>query len=365
MKNTNKRLLSLDAIRGATIAAMILVNFPGSWNHVFSPLLHAEWNGITVTDFIFPFFLFIVGVSIVLAYSKRLQDGRKDKSLYQKLLFRGIKIFALGVLLGLIPAFEFSEVRIAGVLQRIAIVFVVCTLIFLHMDWKKQVYTLLGLLVGYWLIMVLVPYPGSGEVLLEPGRNVAAWIDQLLLPGKMWNGSWDPEGIFSTLPAIGTGILGMLAGQLLLSSLSEGEKALRLMVAGMMLTLVGLFWSLFFPINKNLWTSSYVLVTGGVACGFLGTFYYWIDIKGKDKGISPWIVFGSNAIAVYVLADVLSLFFYVWPLGESSLSERFMFSAIEAGALPEMASMVFGLLFVLINFVPAYVLYQKRIFIKL
>ncbi|AWW28779.1 heparan-alpha-glucosaminide N-acetyltransferase [Echinicola strongylocentroti] len=365
MKEKGTRLISLDALRGATIAAMILVNFPGSWDSVFPPLLHAHWNGITPTDFIFPFFLFIVGVSIALAYSKSLSNGLPKRDLYKKTLIRGVKIFVLGVVLGMIPQFDFADIRVAGVLQRISIVFVVCSFLFLQSGWRSQVFVMTFILIGYWLTMVLIPDPVTGEVMLEPGDNVAAWIDLRLLPGKMWNGNWDPEGIYSTLPAVATGILGMLAGKLLLSDKDKIEKAAHLMVMGFALTLLGLFWSLFFPLNKNLWTSSYVLVTAGVAFGFLGAFYYWVDVKGNRWGTKPWIIFGSNAITVYVLADVLSLLFYVWLFDDASLSAHFMEVATDAGMMPELASMVFATMFVAVNFVPAYLLYQRRIFIKL
>lgn len=245
MANKNKRLISLDVLRGMTIAAMILVNFPGSWEHVFPPLHHAQWNGITPTDFIFPFFLFIVGVSIVMAYAGKME---MDKTIvYKKLFFRGAKIFALGVLLGMIPEFDFSAIRVAGVLQRIALVFVACTLMFLNLDWKQQAYLGLLLLVGYWLMMTLIPTPGFDRPMLEPGKNLAAWVDQYLLPGKMWQDTWDPEGVFSTLPAIATGILGMLAGQLLKSQLKEVEKANNLMVIGLVLTLWGVVLGMVFP----------------------------------------------------------------------------------------------------------------------
>ncbi|GGF46231.1 acyltransferase family protein [Echinicola rosea] len=365
MANKSKRLISLDALRGITIAAMILVNFPGSWDHVFPPLHHAHWNGITPTDFIFPFFLFIVGVSIVMAYSGRLDGPGAKGSMYRKVFFRGAKIFLLGILLGMIPAFDFSAIRVAGVLQRIAVVFVVCTILFINLGWKRQAYLALILLVGYWLAMTLIPTPGLGEVVLEPGRNLAAWIDQQLLPGKMWQGDWDPEGLFSTFPAVATGILGMLAGQLLKCNLKDTDKANNLMIVGLILTLWGVGWAWFFPINKNLWTSSFVLVTGGVAFSFLGALYYWIDIKGHKQGTRPWVIFGSNAITVYVLADLLSLVFYQLPLGEKSISEHFMHGAIHLGMMDKIASMVFAMCFVAINYIPAWLLYRKGVFIKL
>ncbi|QDH80529.1 DUF1624 domain-containing protein [Echinicola soli] len=365
MAYRSTRLISLDALRGITIAAMILVNFPGSWDHVFPPLHHAQWNVITPTDFIFPFFLFIVGVSIVMAYSGKMDAPLDKGDIYKKLLFRGAKIFILGIILGMIPEFDFSSIRVAGVLQRIAVVFVVCTIMFINLGWKQQAYLALALLVGYWLAMTLIPTPGIGQVVLDPGRNLAAWIDQQLLPGKMWQGNWDPEGLFSTFPAVATGILGMLGGQLLKSNLKDTDKANKLMVVGLILTLWGVLWAWFFPINKNIWTSSFVLVTGGTAFSFLGAFYYWIDIKGNQQGTKPWIIFGSNAITVYVLADLLSLVFYQLPMGGKSISEHFMHGAIHLGIMAEIASMVFAVLFVFINYIPAWLLYQKKVFIKL
>ena len=352
-------------MRGFTIAAMILVNYPGSWQSVYSPLLHADWDGLTPTDLIFPFFLFIVGVSIALAYSRRLDAGGSKRDMYRKILVRSLKIYAVGMILNLIPDFNFLDLRWTGVLHRIAIVFFVCAILFLTTNWKTQVWLALIILVGYWLAMVLIPVPGQGVVSLEPGLNLAAWIDSQFLPGRKYQGTWDPEGILSTLPAIATGITGLLAGRLLLVKISPQEKANYLMALGLLSVALGYFWHLGFPVNKNLWSSSFVLITSGLASWVLGAIYFMVDIKGKSKGTNVGIVFGANAIAVYVLADLLSLIFYRLPVGGQSLNQQFVSGFSNAGMQPEFASMLYALLFVSINFIPAYILYKKKIFIKL
>lgn len=365
MSANKSRLRSLDVFRGLTIAAMILVNYPGTWDYVFPPLEHAPWHGITPTDFIFPFFLFIVGVSISLAYSAKIDQGTRPQELYPKIISRTVKLFLLGIFLGLIPTFDFMNVRIAGVLQRIALVFLASSFLFLHTSWKKQVYIALGILLAYSLALTLLPMPGTGLVSLEPGQNIAAYVDRLLLPGKMWQGDWDPEGLLSTLPAIASGILGLLAGKILLSSLMPGKKALNLMSLGMLMIIAGLLWSLFFPLNKNLWSSSFVLVTSGAGFSVLGMLYYWLDMEGHQRGTFPWLVFGSNAIAVYVLADLLSLIFYSSGFWGLSLSETYMEAMMAAGIAPRLASMGYAILFVGINYLPAFWLYKRKIFIKL
>jgi predicted acyltransferase len=365
MKPTITRLISLDALRGFTIAAMILVNYPGSWSHVYPPLLHAEWNGMTMTDFIFPFFIFMVGVSVAFAYSKRLDEGVPKAGMYKKIIIRALKLFVLGIFLNLIPDFDFSHMRIAGVLQRISIVFLASSFLFLNVGWKKQAYLGGGILVFYWLCMTLIPTPDEGVVMLEPGRNLAAWIDRMFLPGKMWEGSWDPEGFFSTLPAIVTGILGLLAGRILLSNFNENLKSNYLMSIGLVLVLIGLLWAQFFPINKHLWTSSFTLITGGAGFIGLGASYFLVDILGKKKGTSIGIIFGANAISVYVLADVLSLVFYGFEIGGQSLNAHFLDLFTSIGLPVKLVSMLYAILFVMINFIPAYILYKKKIFIKL
>lgn len=359
------RLTSLDAMRGFTIAAMILVNYPGSWQYLYQPLEHAEWHGLTPTDLIFPFFLFIVGVSIALSYTKLLEKGTDKKALYRKIIFRAIKIFAVGILLSLIPNFDFSNIRIAGVLQRISIVFLVCSFIFLNTSFRAQVWMGIITLAAYWLAMTLIPTPGVGEVRLDKGINLAAWVDSVMLPGRMWQGTWDPEGILSTFPSIVTGITGLLAGHLLLSKRTPYEKSILLMVAGFGAVTLGYIWGLTFPVNKNLWSSSFVLVTSGLGSLLLGALYYIVDIRNYTSGTKPGIIFGANAIAIYFLSDVISIIFYTIPFGSASLNNHFMAGLMAIGLAPKLVSMLYAIIFVCINFCIAYILYKKKIFIKL
>lgn len=365
MSSQPKRLISLDALRGFTIAAMIMVNFPGMEEHVYFTLRHTRWNGLSFTDNIAPIFLFVIGVSIVFAYNKRLADGTSKSSLYKKIIFRSLKIFAVGMFLNLMPDFNFSDVRWTGTLHRIAFVFFFCAVIFLNTNWKQQAWIAALLLVGYWLLLTVVPTPGAGKVMLEPGINIVAWVDSKLLPGKMWQGTWDPESILSTIPSIVSGITGMLAGRLMIGNDSPYQKVSYLMTAGMLSAIVGYFWGLVFPVNENLWTSSFVLVTSGFACLLLGAMYLLVDIKGYTKWTRPGIIFGANAIAAYVLADILALFFYRVKFGGLPLNEKAVTSLINVGLQPELASLLYALFFVGMNFIPVYFLYRRKIFIKL
>ncbi|MDP6966961.1 MAG: heparan-alpha-glucosaminide N-acetyltransferase domain-containing protein [Candidatus Marinimicrobia bacterium] len=369
--NKTGRLISLDAARGFTIVAMITVNHPGSWEHVYAQLRHKDWNGITFTDLIFPFFLFFVGVSIALAYTKRLESNAPRSDMYKKIVTRSAKIFAVGIFLNVLhpvllyPDFSFSDIRVAGVLQRIALVFLACAFLFLYCNWKTQAWIGTATLLTYWLAMSLIPTPGEGKPMLEPGVNLAAWIDSILLPGKMWKGTWDPEGLFSTLPAIVTGITGMLAGKLLLSKISQQEKVNYLLLSGFFAVIIGSIWGTIFPLNKNLWTSSYVLVTSGIASVTLGIIYYALDISGKIKIARPGIVIGANSITVYVLAAFLAIIFYNIPFFGQNLNNHF-FNAFTGIGLPfKLVSLMYAIIFICVNYIPAYVLYRQKIFIKL
>ena len=360
-----QRLLSLDAFRGFTIALMIIVNDPGSWSHVYAPLLHAEWHGITPTDLVFPFFLFIVGVSIVLAFSKRIKGGANKKSLYRKIIIRSLKIFLVGIFLNLFPNFDFADLRVAGVLQRIAIVFLVCSFLFLHLDWKKLAITGAVILVGYWLAMTLIPVPGIGEANLEPGKNLAAWIDSILLPGRMWQGTWDPEGLLSTLPAIGTGITGMLTGILIIGTLPLDRKIIWLFLLGFFSFILGGVWDWFFPINKNLWTSSFVLYTSGAAALTLAASMFIVDVLHIKSWTRMGRIFGANAISVYVFAGILPDLLSGVKIGGYSFNSLFMETLTNIGLAHKFASLLYAIVFALICYIPAYILYKKKIFIKL
>jgi len=367
-ENSSGRFISLDAFRGFTIAAMILVNFPGNGEHVFPPLEHARWNGWTPTDLIFPFFLFIVGVSIVLSLTKRKQHAGSMAPLHRKIIWRAVKIFAVGLILNalaLIPEFHLSELRITGVLQRIAIVYLVCSFLFLHASLRWQVIIGAAVLLLYWLAMMFIPVPGVGIRMFEPGVNLAAWVDNKLLPGAMWQGTWDPEGILSTFPAVVTGITGVLAGVLLKSDHTQERKIILLFSAGFCAIILGRIWGWFFPINKNLWTSSFVLFTSGLAAMTLAVTMFVVDVLGHVRFVKPSVIFGSNAITVYVLAGILSPLFYELNIRGASLNMHFFRLFTGAGIHPQLVSALYAFLYVCIIYVPAWLLYRRRIFIKL
>ncbi len=359
-------MISLDALRGFTIAAMIIVNSPGSWSHLYEPLAHAPWNGLTPTDYIFPFFLFIVGVSIALAYQKRLNDGSDKMPLVKKIIIRSIKIFALGVFLWLWPKFDWSEgVRWVGVLQRIALVFLPCALLYLYTDWKTQLRIAIGILIGYWILMAYIPVPGIGiPDLSVPEKNWAHYIDSQFLPGKLWQTTWDPEGLLSTFPSIATGIIGMLIGKLILNIKNPYEKLTQLFLYGFGMMVIGGIWKWFFAFNKNIWTSSYVLVTAGMATLTLAGFIYIIDFKNIKSWAKLGCVFGANSIAAYVLAGMLLVIFYDDFLLGFFLNNLFMKQAMVWGVAAKMASFLYAIFYMMIIYIPIYFLFRKGIFFK-
>ncbi|MGF1638733.1 MAG: acyltransferase family protein [Cyclobacteriaceae bacterium] len=357
------RLLSLDAFRGFTIAAMIIVNNPGSWSFVYPPLLHAEWHGITPTDLIFPFFLFIVGVSIALAYSRQLAAGREPSSMVAKILKRSLYIFLLGLFLNLFPFFDFGNLRIPGVLQRIAIVFLVCALLFLYTSWKSQAFIGAGLLLLYWLVFVWIPVPGVGVANLEPGTNIAAWLDSLLIPGNLYQGNWDPEGLLSTLPSIVSGISGMLVGILFTKGYHHDRLTIWLFVSGFIAFVSGSVWDWFFPLNKNLWTSSFVLYTSGLAAMTLAFFYFVIDVLGHKRWTKVGLIFGANAITAYVLSGMLARLITI-KIGDQSIKSAMLSWLDNSWLAPQFVSLIWALFYCTVCFIPVYILYKKRIFIK-
>ncbi|MGV3764211.1 acyltransferase family protein [Parapedobacter sp.] len=353
-----RRLVSLDAFRGFTIAAMIIVNTPGSWDHVYAPLRHASWHGITPTDCIFPFFIFIVGISITLSYRKMLTAGRPKVALVGKTLKRAVLIFLIGIFLGLFPDFAFEEIRIPGVLQRIAVVFLVCALLYLYTSWQQQAIIGSALLLLYWVALIGVPVPGVGTGVLEPGKNLAAWIDSLLIPGTMWQGTWDPEGIVSTFPAIATGVSGMLVGKLLaIEDMLHERKVIWLYAGGLSAFLLGSAWGWVFPINKNLWTSSYVLYTAGLATMVFGSLFFIIEVLKYSAWAKVGLVFGANAITAYVIGGLL-------PELLGSLNTWYVQQFVE-GDWAKAFSLIWAIGVCILCYIPIYVLYKKRIFIKI
>lgn len=355
----SKRLRSLDAFRGFTVAAMIIVNTPGSEEHAFAPLLHASWNGLTPTDCIFPFFIFIVGISITLSYGKLLATGRTKRELIGKTLKRAALIFLIGVLLGLFPDFDFTEIRWPGVLQRIALVFLACALLFLYTGWRQQAVIGAVVLLAYWVALLFVPVPGVGTGAMEPGRNLVAWIDSLLIPGSMWQGTWDPEGILSTFPSVVTGISGMLVGKLLsVASMPHERKVSWLYLGGLLAFLLGSMWGWVFPLNKNLWTSSYVLYTSGLAAMIFASLFFVIEVMGRQKWAKIGVVFGSNAITAYVIGGIL-------PALLAGLNTWYVSHFIEGGNWPQVASLFWAVGICALCYVFVYLLYRQKIFIKI
>lgn len=373
--DTSTRLLSLDFFRGITVAAMILVNNPGDWGHIYAPLEHAAWNGWTPTDLIFPFFLFIVGVSITFALGGQRSSGQ---GLIQKIVKRSATLFLLGLFLNFFPRFDITTVRIPGVLQRIALVYLACSLLFLKTTPRQQVYLLCGILIGYWLLMTVVPVPGVGYANLEPESNLSAWLDRIILtPAHVYKPAkvWDPEGLLSTIPAIGTGILGLLTGTWLRSTRPVAEKVAWLFAAGCLATLGGLIWDGFFPINKALWTSSYVLLAGGLALLGLALCYWLIDVQtgvahNYRWGILPFVAFGVNAITVFFLSGliprVMNLIHVTKPDGTETGLRDYLYRSFIAPPFsdPKNASLAGALTFVLIWFGILWWMYRKNVIIK-
>lgn len=366
------RLLSLDAFRGITVAGMILVNNAGDWGHIYAPLEHAAWHGWTPTDLIFPFFLFIVGVSITYALSG---EGRKaDRTgVIGKIVKRSAALFLLGLFLNFFPRFDISTVRVLGVLQRIALVYLACSLIFLKTTPRQQLWVLFSLLAGYWLLLTAIPVPGVGYANLEPETNLAAWIDRIVLtPAHVYRPArvWDPEGLLSTLPAIGTGIIGLLAGRWLRSDRSATEKVAWLFVAGCLLTLTGLIWDGVFPINKALWTSSYVLLAGGLAMLGLAMCYWLIDVKSYRRWAMPFVAFGVNAITVFFLSGLIPRMMNLIHLSQPNGSEvnlrEYLYQTFIAPpfADPKNASLAGALTFVLIWFGILWWMWKKGVIVK-
>ena len=354
---TRERLISLDVFRGLTILLMTIVNNPGDWGNVYPPLLHAEWHGCTLTDLVFPFFVFIMGVAVPLA----MPDKIYDETTFNKILVRSLRMLCLGIffnffgkiqLFGLegiplligrlaitiavgyalmgnfsskvknILAFSilliylflaysgieaYHDVRLPGVLQRIAIVYFVVSLLYLKTSHKTQIITGVVLLLGYWALMTLIPVPGFGAANLEKGTNLAAWLDSIILKGHMYRGTvtWDPEGILSTIPSIVNGIIGLLIGQILMREISKTQKATKMAIAGIALIIAGLLWNIIFPINKSIWTSSYVLYTTGLAATFLSILYYVIDIADYKKGFKPFLIWGVNPMIVFFTSQII------------------------------------------------------------
>jgi predicted acyltransferase/4-amino-4-deoxy-L-arabinose transferase-like glycosyltransferase len=376
------RLVSLDVFRGVTIAAMILVNEPGSWSAIYPPLVHAEWNGVTPADWIFPFFLFIVGISITFSLGKQIDSGDVGRRAYYKIFRRAVVLFALGILLEAFPFyniwtaswFDPATLRIMGVLQRIAICYLAASLVFLHTNRKRQALIAAAILLAYWALMTLINVPDCAVTTIDDRTcNLAAYIDRVILgTNHIWAQStvFDPEGILSTFPAIATTLAGVLTGQWLRSVRSGSRKFAGMIFAGVILTFTGWLWSFWFPLNKSLWTSSYVVYTAGLALCFLAVCYWLCDLKCYRKWSMPFLVFGSNSIVLYAGATVIGKTLETIEIPTVNdktilLQEKIFNELFLPFADPMNASLFYAVSFVLVSLLFLWSLYRWKILIKI
>jgi len=357
------RILSVDIFRGMTIILMILVNTPGTWSSVYAPLLHAPWHGYTPTDLVFPFFLFIVGTSIAFSY----QNKKIDSSTYKKITVRSLKLIGLGLFLGAFtisfPFFkDWTDIRFPGVLQRIGVVFFFAAILFINVKWKTLLGITITLLVGYWLLMTLVPVNGMVSTLERAPNNLANYIDLNVLGTHMWQADYDPEGLLSTIPSICSALLGVFTGLILTSK--QAKKATILVGIGGSLLIIGHIWDLAFPINKALWTSSFVLVTAGWANLILALIYYITDVKKIQFG-SIFRYAGANAIIVYFLSSFIANIMGQIKIGDTSLHGWLFQNIFVHGVISmQFSSLLYALTVVLFYCFLAYFLYQRKIFFK-
>ena len=396
-----ERLLSLDVFRGMTVAGMLLVNDPGSWASIYPPLEHAEWNGWTPTDLIFPFFLFIAGITTYLSLSARRARGDSESAIRAQIIRRGVLIFLFGFLVNGFPYFTFGDVtgiadptfiqrvgdrllhwRIMGVLQRIGVAYMCAALLTQKTTLKQQVAIIAGLLLGYWFVMTALPVPGEGTIgallLSEGPRTMAAWTDRLVLDWSRWglgnhlwvsSKTWDPEGVLSTIPAIATAMLGNLAGRWIGQRYALSERLSGLFGAGAVGMMVGSMWHWVFPINKSLWTSSYVIFTAGMACVSLATVMWIVDFYKVRGWTKPFVVYGVNPIVAFVGSGVLARCIYsifkVSHDGKRISLEAWIHQTFFASWLsPVNASLAFAITFVLFWYAILHVLYKRNIILK-
>ena len=356
-----KRLVSLDAFRGATIALMVIVNSPGDGSHAYGPLNHSAWNGWTITDVVFPSFLWIVGVAMTLSLGKRVAAGIPKSQLFAQVLRRALILYVLGLVLYGFPRYDLSTLRLMGVLQRIAICYAIAAAIYLTTSLRGQIIWIASLLTSYWLIMMLIPVPGYGAGHLDVERNLAHYVDWIVLGAHNYASTktWDPEGIISTLPAIATALFGIMAGHILRLRKELAERTTWLLVAGNLLIALGLICDHWLPINKKLWTSSFSLFMAGLDFVMFAICLWLIDGRGYQRFVKPLVIMGMNAIAVYMASE----------MGEAVLSalhsRRWIYQTFFAPlASPYNASLIYAVTYMLLMYLIAYVMYRRRLFLR-
>ena len=368
----NTRLVSLDVMRGLTIAFMILVNNNGDGERAYWALKHTQWNGFTPTDLVFPTFLFLMGVSIVFSTDSRLARGAEKLSLVTHALRRSIILFLLGLVVNGFPFFTPATLRIYGVLPRIAICYLAGSMLYVvSRRVSDKVFLLAVSLIGYWILMRWVAVPGYGLPgrdipLLDKDANLTAYLDRHIFPGRLYEVTRDPEGLLSTLPALGTTLAGILAGLWLRSSRTLQTKAAGLAASGLLgLASAGL-WNFWFPINKKLWTSSYVLYAAGWSLLILALCIWLVEIRQWKKGLSFWLTFGTNAISAYVFAELLqSTLSVIFVRGHVTVQKALYLAILHTVPSAPFASLLYSLGFVAVCWIPIFLLYRKHIWIKI
>jgi predicted acyltransferase len=365
-----KRLVSLDAFRGLTMGLMVLVNNAGSGRDSYMQLRHSAWHGWTLTDTVFPSFLWIVGVAITLSLGKRLAQGVERSRLLVQAFRRAAILFVLGMAVYTFPNFDLGTQRILGVLQRIAICFLVASAIFLYTNLRGQICWLIGLLAVYWVLMTMAPAPGYGPGRLDVEGNFAHYVDRMVLGRHNYapTRDWDPEGLVSTLPAIATTLFGLLAGRLLAMRKSLGERTARLFAAGCVLLAAGLILSHWMPINKKLWTDSFCLFMAGLDFVVYAIFVQIVDGAGWRRAVKPFVILGMNAITIYMVsefaAEILDAVRVQAAGGAVSLQRYLYHTLFVPLASPANASLLYSLAFTGAMYLVAYAMYRRGWFLR-
>lgn len=364
-----ERVVSLDAFRGATMALMVVVNTPGDYGHVYAPLEHSRWNGWTPTDVVFPSFLWIIGVAMTIVLTRRLAAGVSRSRILSQAFRRAVTLYVLGLVVYAYPNFDLSTQRIFGVLQRIAICYLIATAIYLTCNVRGQVIWILSLLGGYWLLMTMVPVPGYGAGRLDVDGNFAHYIDRVVLGAHnyAYTKTWDPEGIVSTLPAIATVLLGVMAGHILRIERSLSQRAAWLFAAGVLLLAAGQVCNIWLPINKKLWTSSFSLFMAGLDFVIFAGMVWLVDVRGYKRFAKPLVIMGMNAITVYMVSELLDQVFnsiHVTSGGQAATLHAWLGSLFGAVASPYNASLLFAIVYTLLMYLVAYVMYRRGWFVR-
>lgn len=395
MSSQSERLVSLDVFRGMTVAGMLLVNNPGTWSAIYPPLEHAAWNGWTPTDVIFPFFLFIVGITTELSLRVRRARGDDESAILRQILRRGALIFLFGFLLSGFPYFTWPPAmpeatfldrvidrvqhwRVMGVLQRIGVAYLVGGLLTWRTSLRQQLVIVGALLFGYWALQTLVPVPDTGVagrfVLDRPDQLLSAWVDRLVFGvDHLWSGAktWDPEGLLSTMPAVGTMMLGTFAGRVI--SLRErplSDRLAALFAVGAITMMLGLVWNWSFPINKSIWTSSYVLFTAGMGAVALATCMWLIDVMQWRRWTFPFVVYGMNPMLAFLGSGLMARCIssiWTWDIGNGkrTSAQQFVFKSVYASWLPPMeASLAYAVCFVVLWFLLLWAAWKRGIVLK-